>query len=70
MSFEKIEDEGVARYFNELPTSFALPDKAVDCLMSVGADILFGSGVYQDLVEAHSGVANRVEGPIHVSSCR
>lgn len=70
VSFGLIEDQAVARYFKNLPTTFYLPEEDVDCLKSAGADILRESGYFQKLLESLNATSPRVEGAVHVSSCR
>lgn len=70
VSFGCIEDQEVAHFFKNLPTSFYLPPEDVDCLISAGADILRESEGFEELLEALNATSPRVEGAVHLSSCR
>lgn len=52
VSFDAIRDEAERRYFMALPTSFHLPDEAVDRLREVGGRLLRESAGFQALLKA------------------
>jgi len=51
VSFDAITDPEERRYFMNLPTSFVLPDEAVDRLRAVGGRLLRESRSYQNLLK-------------------
>jgi NTE family protein len=51
VSFDRIRDEELRRYFKGLPTSFVLPDEDVDRLRDAGRRLLRESPVYRELVD-------------------
>ena len=51
VSFDSIEDPEEKRYFMNLPTSFVLPDEAVDRLRALGGRLLRESTTYRDLLK-------------------
>jgi NTE family protein len=51
VSFDDLRDEGELRYFNELPTSFALEAEAVDRLRAAARSLLRRSPAFQALRE-------------------
>ena len=51
VSFDALSDPEERRYFMNLPTSFALPDDAVDRLRAVGGRLLRESRSYQNLLK-------------------
>src|SRR6185503_16140265 len=50
VSFAQLTDKAEREYLNNLPTSFALPDEAVDRLRTAGGSILLASPEFQRLV--------------------
>ena len=55
VSFGRIRDEKMAHYFKSLPTTFALPDKDVECLKKIGPFLLGESVEFQELVKELDG---------------
>lgn len=51
MSFDAVADAGLREYLQNLPTSFALPDEAVDRLRATAAQLLRDSPAFRKLVE-------------------
>ena len=51
MSFAALEDKAEFEYLNGLPTSFVLPDEAVDRLRAAAATIITASPEFQRLVK-------------------
>jgi NTE family protein len=51
ISFRAIDDDAERRYFQSLPTSFSLPDEAVDRLREIGGVLLRQSPVYQEILD-------------------
>jgi len=51
ISFDAIRDSAERRYFQSLPTSFVLPDEAVDRLREVASELLRQSPAYQEVLE-------------------
>lgn len=51
VSFNAIEDDEERAYFQQLPTSFTLPDEAVDRLRQVAGKLLRQSPRYQEVLE-------------------
>lgn len=51
VSFDAIENPEEKRYFMNLPTSFVLPDEAVDRLRALGGQLLRDSPAYRDLLQ-------------------
>ena len=51
VSFDAIADPAEQRYFMDLPTSFVLPDEAVDRLRELGGRLLRQSPAYQSLLQ-------------------
>jgi NTE family protein len=51
VSFDAVEDETERRYFMNLPTSFHLPDEAVDRLRALGGRLLRESKKTRELIE-------------------
>jgi NTE family protein len=54
VSFDAVGDPQLRQYLQNLPTSFALSDEAVDRLRASGAQVLRDSPVFQNFVEALS----------------
>jgi NTE family protein len=50
VSFDAIEDKDTQQYFQGLPTSFTLPDEAVDRLRQVAGELLRQSPVFQEVL--------------------
>ena len=50
VEFDDIEDPERQRYFEQISTSFTLPDQEVDDLRAVARELMLGSPVYQALV--------------------
>ncbi len=50
VSFDQISDAKERQYLQDLPTSFALPDKAIDALLQVGPEVLENDAGFQDLL--------------------
>jgi len=50
VSFAELADKSEREYLNNLPTSFALPDEAVDRLRAAGGSILLASPEFQRLL--------------------
>ncbi len=50
VSFDKVEDPAERTYLQTLPTSFALPDKAIDALIRVGPEVLEKDAGFQELL--------------------
>ena len=55
VSFDAIANPETRSYFENLPTSFVLPDEAVDRLREVGGQLLRQSPRYHELVRALGG---------------
>lgn len=68
--FDRIKEQEQQHYFKKLPTTFVLEDKEVDCLKQVGAQLLYESNVFQDLVTDLSGSAVPVVDPGEALDCR
>ena len=51
MSFAALKDKAEFEYLNELPTSFVLPDEAVDRLRAAAATIIMASPEFQRLLK-------------------
>lgn len=51
VSFDAVADAGLREYLQNLPTSFALPDEAVDRLRATAAQLLRDSPAFRKLVE-------------------
>ncbi len=51
VSFDSIENPDERRYFMNLPTSFVLPDEAVDRLRDLGGRLLRESPTFQDVLK-------------------
>jgi NTE family protein len=51
VSFDAVADAGLREYLQNLPTSFALPDEAVDRLRATAAQLLRESPVFRKFVE-------------------
>ncbi len=49
VSFDTIRDPEQREYFMNLPTSFSLPEEAVDALRDVAGELLRQSPLYQQL---------------------
>lgn len=58
VSFERVQDEAERAYLQELPTTFALPDEAIDRLVAVGRTVLAADPDFQDLL-AELGATGR-----------
>ena len=54
VSFDAIADAGTREFLQNLPTTFALPDEAVDRLRASAAQLLRDSPAFRNLVEALS----------------
>ncbi|MND00009.1 hypothetical protein D3C83_184910 [compost metagenome] len=50
MSFDGIRDPETRNYFMNLPTSFNLPEEAVDRLRDIAGELLRQSPIYQQLL--------------------
>jgi NTE family protein len=50
VSFDAVADPELSKYLQNLPTSFALSDEAVDCLRSAAAQVLRDSPAFQSFV--------------------
>ncbi len=50
VSFDKVQDPAEREYLQNLPTSFALPDKAIDALIQVGPEVLENDSGFQALL--------------------
>jgi len=57
VSFGALKDRAEARYLDNLPTSFVLPDKAVDRLRAAAGEILRESPDFQQLLHATSATS-------------
>lgn len=62
VSFESIEDPEERRYFMNLPTSFVLPDEAVDRLRELGGRLLRETPAYRELQQNMTGSAPSTQG--------
>jgi len=51
VSFAGIKDKAEFDYLNNLPTTFSLPDEAVDRLRAAGGSILLASPEFQRLLK-------------------
>ncbi|SAL89032.1 hypothetical protein AWB74_08872 [Caballeronia arvi] len=51
MSFEALKDKGAREYFNQLPTSFVLPDEAVDRLRAAAGTIILDSPDFRQMLK-------------------
>lgn len=58
VSFEAIRDPIKRAYFMNLPTSFVLPDEAVDRLRAVAAELMRQSPAYRQVTRDLGGAAN------------
>lgn len=67
VSFDRLSDEALKRELNALPTSFSLPDEAIDDLVGVGPTILQADQGFKDLLDA-LGAERRDPDP--VGECR
>ena len=54
VSFDSVTDAGLREYLQNLPTSFALPDEAVDRLRATAAPHLRDSPAFRQFMEALS----------------
>lgn len=55
INFEQLPDPAEREYFLNLPTSFALTNPQVDCLIAAGRKLLRASGEYRDLLRELGG---------------
>ena len=55
MSFGAVADPQLREYLQNLPTSFALSDEAVDRLRNAAAQVLRDSPAFQEFVASLSG---------------
>ena len=62
VSFAQLEDKAELAYLNELPTSFDLPDEAVDRLRAAAGTIILSSPEFQRLLKDAQATILR-EGP-------
>ncbi|MET0543108.1 MAG: patatin-like phospholipase family protein [Variovorax sp.] len=58
VSFDAIENIDERKYFQNLPTSFVLPDDAVDRLRALGGQLLRQSPTYRDLMRRLDGASS------------
>lgn len=55
VSFDRVADPKTRKELNELPTSFSLPDDAIDALIGVGPEVLAKDEAFQKLLERLRG---------------
>lgn len=51
VSFEALKDKAAREYFNQLPTSFVLPDEAVDRLRAAAGTLILDSPDFQQMLK-------------------